>query len=269
LAASLEIGKFIMDWSKESSFDSSRNGHSTGSPARETIDDNLTSPLAALQTNYRLTAESSAMEVLYLHRSLRQFKQRDLIPLPDSDIWLVVRGVVALETVNANGEESLVGLVGPDIPFGKPLSSLRFYEARALTPVDLLPLPLSEIERSAPLAQQLCLMLVQRQRQTESLLAVVGHRQIEERLKEFLEMLGQAQGEGIAEGRRLHMYLTHQQIANALSTTRPTISRLLGDLRRQGWLSVDDQSRWIVPKSSGANPDLAASMTPTSAELLS
>jgi CRP-like cAMP-binding protein len=93
-------------------------------------------------------------------------------------------------------------------------------------------------------------MLGQRQRQTEALLALVGQRRIEERLKGFLEWLGQEYGEAVVEGRRLRVQLTHEQIANALSTTRATISRLLGDLRRQGWLSVDAQRQWIVPEST-------------------
>jgi CRP-like cAMP-binding protein len=107
---------------------------------------------AGLQNNPVLSERCTATEEDYLHRPLWQFREREPIPLGESDIWLVVRGVVALGTSHASGEGSLVGLVGPDLPFGRPLSSLTPYEARALTQIDLQRLSFSEIERSAELS---------------------------------------------------------------------------------------------------------------------
>ncbi|MFZ9536668.1 MAG: helix-turn-helix domain-containing protein, partial [Vulcanococcus sp.] len=47
-------------------------------------------------------------------------------------------------------------------------------------------------------------------------------------------------------GLRLNLRLTHQEIASALSTTRVTVTRVLGLLKEEGWLQWDDQRRMII-----------------------
>ena len=47
----------------------------------------------------------------------------------------------------------------------------------------------------------------------------------------FLELLAKDSGEPCEAGLRLNLRLTHQEIASALSTTRVTVTRVLGQLR--------------------------------------
>ena len=44
------------------------------------------------------------------------------VPLLKGHVWLVVRGMTKLVTSSMNGDEALLGLVGPGEPFGEPLS---------------------------------------------------------------------------------------------------------------------------------------------------
>ena len=89
-----------------------------------------------------------------------------------------------------------------------------------------------------------------RYRQTESLLALLGLRRVEERVRGFLELLAKDFGELCEAGLRLNLRLTHQEIASALSTTRVTVTRVLGQLRDEGWLQID-ASRHLVVTGAG------------------
>jgi CRP-like cAMP-binding protein len=88
--------------------------------------------------------------------------------------------------------------------------------------------------------------VTQRYRQSEALLALLGLRRIEERVRGFLELLATSYGQPCDKGLQLNIKLTHQDIASALSTTRVTVTRILGSLREEGWLHLDDQRRLVL-----------------------
>jgi CRP-like cAMP-binding protein len=158
------------------------------------------------------------------------------IPLPSDQLWLVKSGLVLLSTSYDTGEEALLGLLTTGSLFGLPLSCVSPYQARGLTDVWLHPLAIAELEQSPQLMGQLWIGLAQRQRQSEALLALQGHRLLEDRLRQFLHLLAQEFGQDTPQGIRLRIRLTHQHIANALGSSRVTITRLMGRLQRQGWL---------------------------------
>lgn len=204
----------------------------------------MASPLA--QVVGPSTSSRDFLERLYRERTLQHFEVGLRIPLRDQEFWIVARGLVTLGTSYASGDEAMLGLLSPGMPFGLPLSWVSPYEASALTPVDLLRLSATEIERSPELAWQLFSTLTLRHRQAEALLALMGQRRVEDRLKDFLELLGQEFGEPTTRGIRLTVRLTHQQMANALGTTRVTVTRMLGLMRQAGWLELDSQRHLIL-----------------------
>ena len=89
-----------------------------------------------------------------------------------------------------------------------------------------------------------------RYRQSEQFLSLLGLRRVEDRVRGFLEMLVQDYGLPCDAGLRLNLRLTHQEIASALSTTRVTVTRVLGQLRDEGWLQID-ASRHLVVTGAG------------------
>jgi CRP-like cAMP-binding protein len=185
------------------------------------------------------------LEELYQEQTLHPYHSGALIPFDSQKIWVVCRGVVQLNTLYTNGDEALLGLVGPSMPFGLPLTAIHPYQAIALTDVDLMAITLTEIEKSPTLAYSVVQHLTRRLRQTESILALVGHRRVEDRLRHFLFLLEQEFGQPTAEGSRITVRLTHQHLANAVGTTRVTVTRLLGQFRQEGWLTID-QNRHLV-----------------------
>lgn len=183
---------------------------------------------------------------LHEDRPKQVYFKGDVIPLDPEQLWLVRHGLVKLSTLNERGEEVLVGLVGPSMPFGSSLTELPTYQAIALSQnVELVSISLSEIAASPRLAQALLPQISKRLSQTEFLLAIAGKRQVNERLEHLLLFLKEKYGHKFSQGTRLSIRLTHQEFADACCTTRVTITRLLGKLQKQGKITFDSHNRIV------------------------
>ncbi len=183
------------------------------------------------------------LEELYRERTLRFFKAGQTIPLRTQEVWIVYRGLVQVTTLQPSGDEALLGLVGPLMPLGRSLTLLDPYQATALSNVDLLRLTVEEIQASPRLARELNEQMARRLRQVEALLALAGKRLVVDRLQGFLYLLAHEFGQPTPEGIRIDVRLTHQQFANALGTTRVTVTRFLGELRDRGLIEISSDRR--------------------------
>lgn len=186
------------------------------------------------------------LEASYEKRSLVHLPAGSRVPLLKKSVWLVVRGMVKLSAISVQGDELLLGLAGPNEPFGDPLSNVDVYEATTLCESDLLCLTCDEIASSPHLAMALLQGMGVRYRQSEAMLGLLGLRRIEDRVRGFLELLANDYGQPCDQGLRLNIKLTHQELASALSTTRVTVTRVLGSLKDEGWLQLDGQRRLVI-----------------------
>jgi CRP-like cAMP-binding protein len=186
------------------------------------------------------------LEASYEKRSLVHLPAGSRVPLLKKSVWLVVRGMVKLSAISVQGDELLLGLAGPNEPFGDPLSNVEVYEATTLCESDLLCLTCDEIAASPHLAMALLQGMGVRYRQSEAMLGLLGLRRIEDRVRGFLELLANDYGQPCDQGLRLNIKLTHQELASALSTTRVTVTRVLGSLKDEGWLQMDAQRRLVI-----------------------
>jgi CRP-like cAMP-binding protein len=206
--------------------------------------------MAMVSTPFRDAGRSGAirniLETSYRNRNLLHVTAGSGVPLIKNSIWLVVRGMVKLEAVTMHGDALLLGLAGPNEPFGEPLTNVQAYGAYTICDSDLLCLSCAEIEQSPHLAMAMMQALVSRYRQAETMLSLLGLRRVEERVRGFLELLAQDYGQACETGLRLNLRLTHQELASALSTTRVTVTRVLGVLREEGWLQIDGQRHLVI-----------------------
>jgi CRP-like cAMP-binding protein len=186
------------------------------------------------------------LEASYEKRSLVHLPAGSRVTLLKKSVWLVVRGMVKLSAISVQGDELLLGLAGPNEPFGDPLSNVEVYEATTLCESDLLCLTCDEIAASPHLAMALLQGMGVRYRQSEAMLGLLGLRRIEDRVRGFLELLANDYGQPCDQGLRLNIKLTHQELASALSTTRVTVTRVLGSLKDEGWLQLDGQRRLVI-----------------------
>jgi CRP-like cAMP-binding protein len=186
------------------------------------------------------------LEASFQRRSLVHLAAGSTVPLLRNHLWLVVRGMVKLGALTIHGDELLLGLAGPNEPFGDPLVGVEAHHATTLCATDLMCFSLAEIRQQPELAVALLDALSQRHRQSQALLALLGLRRVEERVRGFLELLASEYGQPCEQGLLLDLRLTHQDMAGALATTRVTVTRVLGLLREQGWLQLDERRRLVI-----------------------
>ena len=186
-------------------------------------------------------------------RRLHFYPKGEEIPLVSQGVWQVCQGIVQLSTLCQNGEEVWLGWAEPSTFFGYWFSLLQTYQAIALSDVHLTWFSLAEINASPRLAQIVLPQMVRRMRQTEALLAISGHRRVEERLQLLLLLMKREIGQPVADGTRLNLRLTHQNLANAIGTTRVTITRLLSKLKSEGAITIDGDRHIILKKDSFKN----------------
>jgi len=211
----------------------------------------IVQPMRSTSTPTLLDPIQELLEARYQGRDLKSFRRGQVIPLYEQDIWLVYRGVVQLSTLYPSGDEAILGLISPLMPFGEPLSLMQPYSAVALSDVDLMRLNWQDVLQSPEMMQCMFGQMKRRLQQSESLLAIASYRRVEDRLVEFLALLKREISSPITlNGKslnRITIRLTHQHFANAIGTTRVTITRLLGQLRDRGILDFDDTRHIILP----------------------
>jgi PAS domain S-box-containing protein len=179
-------------------------------------------------------------------RPVHKHSKGETIILNPLVVWYVRQGLVKLNTFCETGEEILIGLATQEMIFGSNMTSLPIYQATALSDVELISISVSEIALNPMLSHILLPKINQRLQQTEAFLVIAGKRRVEDRLYHLLQFLKQQIGEPVAEGTRLTVRLTHEDIASACCTTRVTITRLMGKLQQKGLISFDAKKYLIL-----------------------
>lgn len=175
----------------------------------------------------------------------------EIIPLKPQVVWQVCQGVVKLSTMSETGEEVLVGLAASGMPFGADLTSLQTYQATALSHVQLISCSFMDIAASPSLTANVLLRMKQRLQQTEAFLTVLGQRRVKNRFYRLLQLLKQEIGQPVDQGTRLSIRFTHQELAEACSTSRVTITRLLGKLQEQDKIIIDATNHIVIKEDHG------------------
>ena len=167
---------------------------------------------------------------------------------PAEKVYLIRRGAVRLSRVYESGEEITVALLRENSLFGV-LSLLtghrsdRFYHAVAFTKVEMVTAPATSVRNAIEGDTSVGLLLLQglssRILQTETMIETLTHRDMSSRLVSFLLVLCRDFGVPGEEGITIDLKLSHQSIAEAIGSTRVTITRLLGDLRNSDLLAIN------------------------------
>ncbi|MBW4495884.1 MAG: global nitrogen regulator NtcA [Oscillatoria princeps RMCB-10] len=166
---------------------------------------------------------------------------------PAERVYFLLKGAVKLSRVYEAGEEITVALLRENSVFGV-LSLItghrsdRFYHAVAFTPVELLSVPIEQVEKALKEDPDLSMVMLRglssRILQTEMMIETLAHRDMGSRLVSFLLILCRDFGVPGPEGITVDLKLSHQAIAEAIGSTRVTVTRLLGDLRDQKMISI-------------------------------
>lgn len=150
----------------------------------------------------------------------RLLARREIIEPSNDILWLIKRGAVRTVTWNEDGTFTTLGYWGVGDLIGYPLSKVKPYQIECLTSVEITVVP-------EHLWHQHIDALVSHIQDSEELLSIVNRKPISLRLWEFLLWLSKKFGRSVEQGCLIELYITHQEIAEVLNTTRVTITRLL------------------------------------------
>jgi CRP-like cAMP-binding protein len=190
-----------------------------------------------------------SLEEIYKQKTVLIYHKGKSIPMLDRDIFFVQQGIVQLSSFDSEGNDILLGIISPFMPFGLPLTSVEPYHGVALSNVSLIRFTVAEVEQYFDLSRLVMRGLDMRLQQSEAIHSILCSRHISEKLYRFLELLSKEIGEPVTNGTRLKVRFTHQHLASTIGTTRVTITRMLQRFQQNGMIVLDEK-RHIIMNSS-------------------
>ena len=189
----------------------------------------------------------------------RRFPKNKIIVeegLPGDYMYVIREGRVKVTKLSGDGREQILALLEAGDFFGEMAlleQAPRSATVRALTETRMLALSrrdfLHLLESSPDLAMAMIRELTRRLRRVDEQANSLSFQRVEERTKGVLVRLSREQLQGAHRGRFMTPQLTHQQIADMIGTSRETVTRVLKDLRADGWLEQDGK-QYVVPSEA-------------------
>lgn len=155
------------------------------------------------------------------------FGAGDELPCQTDHFWLILDGVVKSYTVSEEGSLVTLGFWGVEDSIGHCLSKVVPYNLQCLSRVKAVAI---HRDRWDDFSEN----LLDHARQTQQLSYIVRNNRIAKRLWLLLEWLANKFGRTVEQGRLIDFKLTHQELADALGTTRITVTKTLIQFEREG-----------------------------------
>ena len=171
------------------------------------------------------------------------FGLRSRLPMAPGSLWQIDTGIVRAGTWNKNGTVTTLGFWGPDSLISRSLKEGESFFVECLTPVSAWSLP--------PDAWPQCTDALMLQMQENfAYVEIVGCRRVPVSLEKLFLWLAKRFGRLTEQGYLIDMRLTHQDLADAIGSTRVTITRTLKDLEQQGVCRRVARGRFLVAQST-------------------
>jgi Crp-like helix-turn-helix domain len=184
------------------------------------------------------------------HYRYRTFRKDERIPARTGLLYLVHHGFVRLvgeaqaspttggsapRRSRLNSEEAFLGFVGSTQPF--EVVSQYPFNINGFAHVDntsVIWLYWEDLENRSEIREEVMASFRYQHQRKLLWLSTLGQRRTGDRLLGFLTLLIEESGQPCEGGYYLPFTLTHSQIGSAIGSTRVTVTRLIGKLRRQG-----------------------------------
>ena len=155
------------------------------------------------------------------------FKPGDELFLEENHLWLIVGGVVKSYTISQEGNFITLGFWGTDDLLGRSLSPITPYTLKCLSEVSAIAIPQAQW-------QEVSRQMLNHAKQTQQLTYIVRSTRIHKRLWLLLRWLAEKFGRTIEQGKLIDFKLTHQELADAIDTTRITVTKTLNQFEDEG-----------------------------------
>lgn len=161
-------------------------------------------------------------------------------------VAIIQQGKVKLATITANGKEVLVDFRGAGDFLGSELSSTScacIDTARALSKLTLWRIHVQEFKQllanDSVIAQNVITILSDREYRFKRKLELTNGATVEARIAYVIQELSKNFDELYEPGLSKHIRMTHQELADMVGASRPTVSLILNKLRQTGILNYD------------------------------
>jgi len=182
------------------------------------------------------------MDTLVNEHKITIFRNGDELPNEQDHIWLILDGVIKTFSTNESGTAVTLGFWGNRDVVGMPLSKITPYKIKCMSNVKAI--AIAQSQQASVVAE-----CIYHQQQTQQLIYIVRHtNRVAKRLWLFLKWLGGKFGRTIPEGKLIDFRLTHQELAEAIGTTRITVTKTLNQFEREGFI-LRPKTRCIILKS--------------------
>ncbi len=158
------------------------------------------------------------------------------------------RGVDASESNEDDPEETFLGFIPPGQAF--EIVAQSSYDLQAYCHLDgthIIWLYWHDLDNWPHFRQEVYEALRYQHQRKLLWLSALGQRKTIDRLMSFINLLIEEYGEPCETGYCLPYILTHAQIGSSIGSTRVTVTRLMGKLRRQGLIVIQDDNSICIP----------------------
>lgn len=189
---------------------------------------------------------------------MQEVKKRQPIYLPGdpaNTVYLLKKGRVKIASADSSGREVTFEVLEPGEIFGEleVLEELpRETFAEALDDALICAMRREDFERHIckhpALTIKLAKLIGLRLRKIQSRIEDLVFRDVPGRLAHLLLELSKTHGLTDESGTRLHVKLTHQELANLIGCSRETVSATLARFREQGLIRIDGRAITLVDR---------------------
>ena len=165
-------------------------------------------------------------------------------------VYLIRRGAVRLSRINESGQEISIALLGKGSVFGAlPLLDRQQLKmsthAMAFSRVSLETAPATALTNIIKTESSIGLLFLQslssRIFHSDAMIEILKKKDISSRLASFLLLLSRDFGIESKTGVTIDLRISQEGIAEAIGSSRVTITRILGELKSSGLLTMDKQ----------------------------
>jgi CRP-like cAMP-binding protein len=197
------------------------------------------------------------LEQIASHLIERRFARNTTIVeegLAGDYMYVIREGRVKVTKLSEDGREKILEFLEAGSFVGEMAlleRAPRSASVKALTPVRLLALSRADflgiLRKSPDLALAVIEVLCGRLRTQNDQASALSFQRVKDRTKGLLKRLARSEHEG---GLRSTPTLTHQQIADMIGTSRETVTRVVKELKQEGWLDQEGKHYLVRPSAS-------------------
>jgi len=180
---------------------------------------------------------------------------------PGDTLYMILTGKVKVTNIGPDGKEVILSVLGPGEFFGE--MSLLDEEPRsanvvAMAKTEMMLLRrrdfLNLLENNKEILSKLLAVLSARLRHANAQIRSLALLDVLGRIARLLLDIAHKEGRKLVDGSVVFRRPTHQEIASMVGTSRETVSRMIGDLSREGYIKISGKDIIIEEKMEEAFP---------------